>query len=122
MRAELRSIIEGTKLAWDIGIRKLSIQSDSEAAIRLLTSPGNDNNQHSSLILQFSELLAREWHVTILRIYREVNFAADYLANLGHSLDLGIHVLDTPDSSLLYWLNFDSVGACTNHFTHNSNL
>ncbi|CAN1304300.1 Putative ribonuclease H protein At1g65750 [Linum perenne] len=54
MRAELRSIIEGTKLAWDIGIRKLSIQSDSEAAVRLLTSPGNDNNHHSSLILQFS--------------------------------------------------------------------
>ncbi|CAN1299864.1 hypothetical protein LINPERPRIM_LOCUS24351, partial [Linum perenne] len=52
---------------------------------------------------------------SIVHIYREANYAADYLANLGHTLDLGIHVFDAPDTTLLYWLNFDVVGACTSH-------
>ncbi|CAN1138950.1 Putative ribonuclease H protein At1g65750, partial [Linum perenne] len=115
MRAELTSIVEGTKQAWDLGIRKLRVQSDSEAAVRLLKNPRCDNNQHASLIHQFSELSKRDWHISVHHIYREANYAADYLANLGHTLDLGIHVFDAPDTTLLYWLNFDVVGACTSH-------
>ncbi|CAN1174311.1 hypothetical protein LINPERPRIM_LOCUS9819, partial [Linum perenne] len=37
------------------------------------------------------------WEVSIHHIYREANSAADYLANLGHSLYFGTHVLDAPD-------------------------
>ncbi|CAN1295022.1 Putative ribonuclease H protein At1g65750 [Linum perenne] len=44
MRAELRGIIEGMKLAWDKGIRKLSIQSDSRAAVQMLSNRNISNN------------------------------------------------------------------------------
>ncbi|CAN1782782.1 hypothetical protein LINPERHAP1_LOCUS16022 [Linum perenne] len=50
MRDELQNIVEGTKRAWDIGIRNLRIQTDSEAAVRMLTNPACGSNQHASLI------------------------------------------------------------------------
>ncbi|CAN1768790.1 Putative ribonuclease H protein At1g65750 [Linum perenne] len=101
MRSELRAIVEGMKLAWSKGIRRLRIQTDSKAAVAMLSKPFSVNNQHASLIEQFSELSTRDWQVSIHHIYREANCAA-HLANLGHSLDLGVHVFEFPDVSLQY--------------------
>ncbi|CAN1725502.1 Putative ribonuclease H protein At1g65750, partial [Linum perenne] len=113
MRAELRGIVVGMKLAWDKRIRKLRIQIDSKAAADMLLEPGSRNNKHANLLHQFSELISREWSISIHHIYREANFAADYLANLGQSLPLGVHVLDVPNSVLADWFRFDLVGSCT---------
>ncbi|CAN1167928.1 Putative ribonuclease H protein At1g65750 [Linum perenne] len=91
MRAEIRGIVEGMRLAWERGIRKLSIQTDSRAAVALLTAEDDRLHRH---------------------IYLEANYAADYMANMGQSLDLGVHVSDNPDNSLLYWLRYDLIGVC----------
>ncbi|CAN1127188.1 hypothetical protein LINPERHAP2_LOCUS3874, partial [Linum perenne] len=72
----------GDKLAWDKGIRKLVIQTDSKAAGELLSTVGTRCNQHMSLLEQYFELTSRDWVVKIHHIYREANFASDYLANL----------------------------------------
>ncbi|CAN1272392.1 Putative ribonuclease H protein At1g65750 [Linum perenne] len=50
MRAELRGIVEGMKLAWDKSIIKLMIQTNSKAAADMLTDPSNKNNKHTSLL------------------------------------------------------------------------
>ncbi|CAN1176340.1 Putative ribonuclease H protein At1g65750 [Linum perenne] len=113
MRSELRAIVEGMKLAWSKDIRRLRIQTDSKAAVTMLSKPYSVNNQHASLIEQFSELSSRNWQVSIHQIYREANCAADHLANLGHSLDLGVHLFEFPNVSLQYWLRFDLAGSCT---------
>ncbi|CAN1829274.1 hypothetical protein LINPERHAP1_LOCUS32438 [Linum perenne] len=42
----------------------------------------------------------RDWEVKIHHIYREANYAADYMANLGQSLDFGVHV------------RYDLIGVC----------
>ncbi|CAN1154066.1 hypothetical protein LINPERPRIM_LOCUS40942, partial [Linum perenne] len=34
--AELRAILEGLKLAWSLGIRKVVIQTDSQVAVSIL--------------------------------------------------------------------------------------
>ncbi|CAN1134499.1 Putative ribonuclease H protein At1g65750 [Linum perenne] len=120
MRSELRAIVEGMKLAWSKGIRRLRIQTDSKAAVAMLSSPNNANNQHASIIEQFSELSSRAWQVSIHHIYREANCAADHLANFGHSLDLGCHFFNYPDVSLQYWLRFDLVGSCTSRLIRNT--
>ncbi|CAN1743013.1 Putative ribonuclease H protein At1g65750 [Linum perenne] len=112
MRAEIRGIVEGMRLAWESGIRKLSIQTDSRAAVALLTAVDDRPHRHASLVQQFHELRMRDWEVKIHHIYREANYAADYMANLGQSLDLGIHVSLNPDNSLLYWLRYDLIGVC----------
>ncbi|CAN1345093.1 Putative ribonuclease H protein At1g65750 [Linum perenne] len=120
MRAELRGIIEGMKLAWNSGIRKLRIQSDSRAAVELLSNLGCSNNQHASLIDQFLELSRRDWQVSIHHVYREANYATDCLANQGQGLDLGVHVFNFPDVSLQYWLRFHLFGSCTSRSIFNN--
>ncbi|CAN1191033.1 Putative ribonuclease H protein At1g65750 [Linum perenne] len=68
----------------------------------------------------FHDLKARDWVIQIHHIYREANFAADYLANLGHSFELGTFVHQSPDSSLLYWLRYDLIGVCEPRAIYNT--
>ncbi|CAN1121361.1 Putative ribonuclease H protein At1g65750, partial [Linum perenne] len=110
MRAELRGIIDGMLLAWEKGVRKLVIQTDSRAAVEILLNDSDLAHRHASLVEQFSSLKNRDWEVAIHHVYREANFAADYLATVGHDLDLGTHVFLYPDTKLLYWIRYDLMG------------
>ncbi|CAN1824587.1 Putative ribonuclease H protein At1g65750 [Linum perenne] len=110
IRAEMRGIVDGMGIAWDKGVRKLGIQSDSASEIKLLTDASWNNHQHLSLVRQFQEMLTWNWEVSIEHIYREANKAADFLANSGHDLDLGITVFLSPCNELLNWLRYDLVG------------
>ncbi|CAN1128518.1 Putative ribonuclease H protein At1g65750, partial [Linum perenne] len=101
-RAELRGIVEGLKLAWDLGIRKITVQTDSRAAISILEQDMHMVRQHAALVADFHELRSRNWEVSLSHVYREANCAADYLANLGHSYSFGLHLLDVPNSSLAH--------------------
>ncbi|CAN1131007.1 Putative ribonuclease H protein At1g65750 [Linum perenne] len=97
-RAELRAIVEGLKLAWSLGIRKVAIQSDSAAAVTMLQASGRPTHRHAALVADFQDIRDRQWEVSITHIFREANCCADYLANLGHSLWFGLHVFDYPVS------------------------
>ncbi|CAN0839785.1 Putative ribonuclease H protein At1g65750 [Linum grandiflorum] len=99
-RAEMQAIGNGLQLAWNLGIRRIQVQSDSMTAISILAKDSELRHQHATLVIQFKELCSRQWEVTISHIYREANFAADYLANLGHSLPYGMHLFDSPDRGL----------------------
>ncbi|CAN0874988.1 Putative ribonuclease H protein At1g65750 [Linum grandiflorum] len=109
-RAEMRGIVEGLKLAWSLGIRKIRVQSDSTAAIAILSKGSSLDHQHAILVRQYQNLCKRQWEVTLNHIYREANCAADYLANLGHSFVFGLHIFDTPDRGLSHWLCYDIIG------------
>ncbi|CAN1120779.1 Putative ribonuclease H protein At1g65750 [Linum perenne] len=110
VRAEIKGIIEGMCLAWERGIRKLRIQSDSASAIRLLTEASWQKHQHWGLVCQFQELKSRSWELTIEHIYREANSAADFIANSGHDLELGTLVFCSPCIEFLNWIRYDLVG------------
>ncbi|CAN1124995.1 Putative ribonuclease H protein At1g65750 [Linum perenne] len=43
---------------------------------------------------------------------REANNAADFLANMGHDLDLGISMFSFPCNTLMEWIRYDLVGIC----------
>ncbi|CAN1167000.1 Putative ribonuclease H protein At1g65750 [Linum perenne] len=88
-RAELRAIVEGLKLAWSLGLRRIVVQTDSRAAVTILQRGVGMQHQH---------------------VYREANCAADHLANLGHSFDIGMYLFDFPDVSLAHWLRYDLIG------------
>ncbi|CAN1135121.1 hypothetical protein LINPERPRIM_LOCUS15713 [Linum perenne] len=74
MRVELRSIIEGMRLAWDEGIRKLAIQTGFRAAVALIVDSTFRRHRHVNLVDHFQS----------------------------EDLDLGTHVFSIPDNSLLY--------------------
>ncbi|CAN1123628.1 Putative ribonuclease H protein At1g65750 [Linum perenne] len=105
MRAELRGIIEGMKIAWGKGVRRLCVQSDSQAAVSLLCC-----KEHEALVADFVDLSSRDWEVQLTHVYREANCAADHLANLGHSFVIGMYLFDFPDASLAHWLRYDLIG------------
>ncbi|CAN1193199.1 Putative ribonuclease H protein At1g65750 [Linum perenne] len=79
----------------------------------LLSSSIPSCSTHAALVEQFKELKARNWQTSIHHIYREANYAANHLANLGHSFDLCFHVFDVPFVCLQHWLRFDLFGAYT---------
>ncbi|CAN0847508.1 Putative ribonuclease H protein At1g65750 [Linum grandiflorum] len=92
------------------------------AAIAILTKVSELDHQHAALVLQFKELCSRQWEVHLSHIYREANNAADYLANLGHSLSYGLHLFDSPDRGLSHWLHYDLIGVSLPHFVRISSL
>ena len=80
--AELRGLYQGLCLAWDNGIRQLQVEVDSLCVTRLVADNEIKPNVHASLIRGIKELLNRTWQVQVKHVYRESNFAADFLAKL----------------------------------------
>ncbi|CAN1128394.1 Putative ribonuclease H protein At1g65750 [Linum perenne] len=48
-RAEMRDVVEGMQVAWDLGVRRMEVQMDSSVALRILLG-GSLNNKHASLV------------------------------------------------------------------------
>ncbi|CAN1178324.1 Putative ribonuclease H protein At1g65750 [Linum perenne] len=61
-------------------------------------------------MLNNKDYSTQSWVIRIEHVYREANCGADYLANLGHSCNFGLHLLSHPDSTLAQWLRYDLVG------------
>ncbi|CAN1228034.1 Putative ribonuclease H protein At1g65750, partial [Linum perenne] len=120
VRAEMRGIVEGMSIAWNRGIRKLRIQSDSATAIKILSDTTWVNHQHSHLVRMFRELSARNWEISIEHIYREANNAADFIANSGHNLELGTSIFTSLCNSLLYWIRYDLIGSYLPRWVNNT--
>ncbi|CAN1841739.1 Putative ribonuclease H protein At1g65750 [Linum perenne] len=97
-RVELKAIVEGLKIAWSLGIRKVAIQTDSRAAVSILQKGVGERHQHAALVAEFHELSLREWELSLSHVYREANCAADYLANFGHSFSVGMYLFHSPDA------------------------
>ncbi|CAL1367907.1 unnamed protein product [Linum trigynum] len=114
-RAELAGIVYGLDLAWEQGARKVLLQTDSVTAKTLIEN-ATEQHMHYSQISEIRRRLQRDWTVRIDHIFREANFATDHLASIGHSQTIGVHVMDRPCTSLLYWLFFDQVGSETPRF------
>ncbi|CAN1121709.1 Putative ribonuclease H protein At1g65750 [Linum perenne] len=120
-RAELRAIVEGVKMAWNLGFRKVAVQTDSRAAIAILQTGIGLTSQHAALVAEFHELKMKDWEISLSHIYREANCATDHLANFGHSFCVGLYEFNTPDSSLASWLRHDLLGVALPRVVSNNN-
>ncbi|CAN1822878.1 Putative ribonuclease H protein At1g65750 [Linum perenne] len=99
-RAEFRAIVEGLKLVCSLNIRKVTIQTDSWVVVSILQKEEGPSSQHAALIVEFHELISRDWELSLSHVYREANCAADYLANIGHSYSVGMYLFQCSNSSL----------------------
>ncbi|KAL9454363.1 hypothetical protein AB3S75_009869 [Citrus x aurantiifolia] len=108
--AELWGLFQGLHLAWNRGIRYLVAEVDRQCIFQLISSTRTEPNAHLSLINAIKELMNRDWQITIKHIYREANFAADFMAKLAGSLPLGFHDFDNPPNGIGYWLCNDMYG------------
>ncbi|CAL1413056.1 unnamed protein product [Linum trigynum] len=109
-RAELRAAVEGLEMAWKLGHRRVELNLDSTTALNIIKNRDQTDHCHGAIADYFGELLSREWNVEMKHIFRECNFAADFLANKGHSLSFGSHLFNVSDPNLCYWLFYDNMG------------
>ncbi|CAN1817451.1 hypothetical protein LINPERHAP1_LOCUS28051, partial [Linum perenne] len=64
--AELRGAIARLKLAWEAGFRRIFLHMDSTAAISLFGESETAIHQHALEVIQFRELMARDWKLPVL--------------------------------------------------------
>ncbi|CAI0624775.1 unnamed protein product [Linum tenue] len=114
--AELKAATVGLKIAWDEGHNKVELNLDSETAIAIIKNSVDDDHRHRLLATTINKLLRLEWEVKINHVYREMNSAADYLANVGHCYSFGTHSFDVYEVGLRHWLFHDVMGISQDRF------
>ncbi|KAJ1414415.1 Ribonuclease H-like superfamily [Sesbania bispinosa] len=85
-------------------------ESDSAAAVSFVKLGVSSHHPCFALVSSIRHDLQHFQHIYISHVYREGNFAADFLARIGHSFQLDSHVLPEPPPSLSTLLFGDSVG------------
>ncbi|KAK4273392.1 hypothetical protein QN277_021805 [Acacia crassicarpa] len=103
--AEEWAIVEGLQTVWDLGFRKIILESDADYTVNLLLD--NDCVSCSNLILRARELLSLNWQVDVRSISRDANRIADALAKKGISDSV---ILNECPSSLRNWCIQESLG------------
>jgi len=97
IKAEIRAILRGLKIAKDGCTQKLWIQIDSKAVVNMLTSHKLGHPEYSLLIQQCKHLLDWDgWEVRVSHCFREANQVADKLANMGTEGSLGVKIYRVP--------------------------
>ncbi|CAN1807830.1 Putative ribonuclease H protein At1g65750 [Linum perenne] len=59
-RAELRGAIQGLRLAWVVGVRRVELQVDSMTVVQLIESPNDPMHLHAMEVRDIRELLSRD--------------------------------------------------------------
>ncbi|KAH9680279.1 putative ribonuclease H protein [Citrus sinensis] len=106
--AELWGLYQGLILAWQMGIILLVVEIDSLCVTQLLNK--KSLNATLSLVNDILGLLSRDWQVSVHHVYREANFAADFMASHALTLPLGLHYFTTPPLGVKTWLRNDGLG------------
>ncbi|KAL4340570.1 hypothetical protein GQ457_08G000230 [Hibiscus cannabinus] len=83
LQAELWGLFIGIQIAWDIGLKKLLIQSDSKEAIKLLNAKDAASN-NCALVRSIARLRNLRWETSIQWIPRTGNEPADMLAKFNN--------------------------------------
>ncbi|CAN1136593.1 hypothetical protein LINPERHAP2_LOCUS9554 [Linum perenne] len=76
--------IKGWSITIKDALNEVEVQVDSRVAISLIFGAENVHHQHASKVSSIRALLRRDYEVTISHVYREGNYATDYLADIGH--------------------------------------
>ena len=91
-------------MAWNSGIRKIIVESDSLDTVQLINNVTNSNHPLFSLIQCCKQLVEADWNCIVKHVYREGNRLADGLARMGHRMKIGTLVFEDPppEVSLIY--------------------
>ena len=77
---KLWSIVFGLKLAWELNIKKLCVESKSLEAISLIERGCDLQHPFSAIVKEIMDTLDHDWMVAFLHIFWECNNLANCLA------------------------------------------
>ncbi|XP_028786067.1 uncharacterized protein LOC114741993 [Neltuma alba] len=104
--------MEGLKLCWELGFKKVEVESDDATLITELHRNGRISGYYliSSMI---EELIMRDWEIKFMYVEREGNQVADLLANLSSKLACKKYVWIQPPVEVTEVLDRDALGIGT---------
>ncbi|CAI0557759.1 unnamed protein product [Linum tenue] len=83
---------------------------DSNTVIAIINNSEESNHRHGLLALEINRLLNLDWEVKISHVFREGNFAANFLARKGHDFPFGTHQFDVCYPEFRLWISYDVMG------------
>ncbi|KAJ1418238.1 Ribonuclease H-like superfamily [Sesbania bispinosa] len=110
--AELWAFKDAISLSIHRGDDFIYFESESTAAVNFIKMGVHQNHPCYAMVSSIRHDLRRFQHFHIIHTYREGNFAADFLVRIGHSYQIGSHVVSEPPPSLSNILFGDSFGVC----------
>lgn len=116
LNAELWGILLGLQIAWNHGIRKIWIESDSLTSINLIKNGFPSSHLYYNLVQNIMELCSRSWQARVSHTHREGNRVADSLANEGACNGLFTSVLNFPPQYCINPLRDDTSGVSIPRF------
>ncbi|KAL4317100.1 hypothetical protein AHAS_Ahas15G0351300 [Arachis hypogaea] len=88
--AEIWAIYTGMKLAVELGINRLQIETDSSSALKLIDGSSSRHHHTLSLIRAIEDLRSKMSHVSFKHVFRKANLCADALAKQAQSISTGL--------------------------------
>ncbi|KAL4321538.1 hypothetical protein AHAS_Ahas14G0120500 [Arachis hypogaea] len=99
-------IFYGLQTAWDLGIRKIIVETDALEVCQQITK-GESHNQYNSLLRKVQDQLAKPWEVRVLHIHRKGNTCADWMAKHSLNKSFGYSFIDKPEPNLEIFMEQD---------------
>lgn len=114
--AELWGMLKGLDLAWRKGYRRVVIEWDNTTVVDYILGDNHNIHVQGPLVQLVKQILNRNWHVQVSKIWREGNGVADFLAKKAHQFDRGIHYFEQPHVDVIHLLDFDRNGGIRSRF------
>jgi ribonuclease HI len=111
--AELWGVYEGLRQAYRLGFRKVELNIDSEAVVRVLKKGSSTSASGCSLLKRIRNLLQKNWFIEVSHTYRKANKCADALANIGCTLATECVFYDRCPAQIIDMYKFDLQGNST---------
>ncbi|CAN0928118.1 Putative ribonuclease H protein At1g65750, partial [Linum grandiflorum] len=116
-RAELHAALHGLHLACDRRYIKVNLQVALAVVVSFIQKTGPRDLQHQACVEKITQLLARNWLISVTHTYREGNRVADLLAHHRHSLSFGMHLITYFSSEVIHYIQGDIIGVSFPGFT-----
>nr|XP_025625612.1 uncharacterized protein LOC112717904 [Arachis hypogaea] len=78
-QAELWGVFHGLNMAWDLGMRRIIIETDSVEVYKEI-SKGRKTQNYNSLVREIQKLKDKSWEIKFMHTHRSGNASADHLA------------------------------------------
>lgn len=105
LRAVFWAVLEGLRLGWRNGFRKVILECESDVVVELLKRSPDALDIDSSLIESCREFMQLQWECKVERVCRGANLCANRLATSFGPFPMELIVLDTPPDANIDYLS-----------------